>query len=290
MNYRSRTLLLMTFAALLLGVYAYTLQPVQADTKARVYMLDIGQGDSFLIVAANGKKLLIDGGKDSSVLSELSAVMPTGDRTIDVMIATHPDADHIGGLPSVLGRYDVGLFLTSQVYGSSDMYKSLLKTLADKKIPSYYVRRGMSLKLDTNEIIPSTFSILFPDRPTTNWETNTASVVGRLDMGTSSMLLNGDSPSSIERYMVQKDPKILDVDILKLGHHGSKTSSSEEYLRATSPLLALISAGARNTYGHPAPEVVARLKSLRIPSTSTIDHGIVTLTTDGNKWVEKDEK
>ncbi len=290
MNYRSRTLLFMTLTIAVLGVYAYTMQPAKADGKAHMYMLDVGQGDSILIVGANGKKILIDGGKDASVLTELSKVMPAGDRNIDVMLATHPDADHIGGLPIVLARYDVGLFLTSGVKGESDMYKTLMKTLADKKIPSYFVRRGMTVHLDENPILPSSFAILFPDRDTTNWETNTASVVGRLDIGKVSALLNGDSPSSIEHYMIQKHPQELDVDLLKLGHHGSKTSSSEEYLRATSPDLALISAGFHNSYGHPAKEVVALLKKLKIPSVSTIDNGAVTFTTDGTKWMEKDEK
>lgn len=270
----------------MLGIAALALQPAKTDGKASVSMLNVGQGDAFLIQAPNGAQLLIDGGKDSKVLSELAKVMPVGDQTIDVVIATHPDADHIGGLPLVFDRYDVGLYLTSQVTTDTQVFKDLYTILSEKSIPSYYVRRGMNLVLSPT----TSFKILFPDRDTSGWETNTASVVGRLDVHGRSMLLNGDSPISIEQYLIKTAPRDVDVDILKLGHHGSKTSSAEAFLRAASPALALISAGVNNRYGHPAPEVTARLKALGIPTLSTQDKGTVTLLTDGVKWVRKIEK
>jgi competence protein ComEC len=286
----------------LLGIVFFTL-PKDAISgtlgKARFYMLDIGQGDSFLIVAPNGGKMLVDGGKDAKVLTELSKVLSIGDRYIDVMIATHPDADHIGGLSYVLGKYNVGLFLTSEVDGSTKTFADLMRTLDKKKIPSYYARHGMSISFpksdfgkasDTSE--QNHFDILFPDRPTNNWETNNASVVGKLSFGSRTALFTGDSPISIEHYLSQAIPKVLDVDILKLGHHGSKYSSSTEYLQATSPSLALISAGVANSYGHPHQEVLDRLAALHISYISTQTAGIVTLTvsSDGGKWEMKKEK
>lgn len=280
MNRQMRTLAIMGVSIVILGIAALALQPAKSDSKASVSMLNVGQGDAFLIQAPNGAQLLIDGGKDSKVLSELAKVMPVGDQTIDVVVATHPDADHIGGLSLVLDRYDVGLFLTSQVTSDTQIFKDLYGLLQEKSIPSYYVRRGMNLVLSPT----TSFKILFPDRDTSGWETNTASVVGRLDVHGRSMLLNGDSPISIEQYLIKTAPKDIDVDILKLGHHGSKTSSSSEFLKATSPALALISAGVNNRYGHPAPEVTARLKELGIQTLSTQDKGTVTLRTDGTKW------
>lgn len=255
-------------------------KPKESVSLAKVHMLNIGQGDSFLIEAADGTQLLLDGGKDATVLSELSNVMSWNDKYIDVVVATHPDADHIGGLLDVLKRYKVGLFLTSDVYADTETYKTLISTVIDKKIPAYYVRQGMNIGLaeDTD------FKILFPDRDTHTWETNTASVVARLQIGNRTALFTGDSPISVEKYLAQTIPNDLDVDILKLGHHGSKTSTSAEYLEATTPSLALISAGVHNSYGHPHKEVLDLLKKFNIPYVSTQTVGTYTLQTDGEKW------
>lgn len=284
MTRHARTLLSMVLIIVSLAVAAVVLQPPKADGKGSIAMLNIGQGDSLLITAPSGAQLLIDGGKDATVLSELAKVMPSGDRSIDVVIGTHPDADHIGGLTKVLDRYEVGLFLTSGVTGDTDLYKNLLQQVVGKHISAYFVRKGMTVALDHD----TAFKILFPDRDTTNWETNTASVVGRLQMDNRSALFTGDSPISIEHYLATTVPNDIDVDILKLGHHGSKTSSSEEYLKAASPTLALISAGINNRYGHPNKEVVDRLRALKIPWVSTQNKGTVVFTTDGAGWVEQD--
>ncbi len=257
----------------------------EEDMMAKVHMLNIGQGDSFLIEAPNGAQVLIDGGRDASVLSELSKVMTWNDKNIDVVIATHPDADHVGGLVDVIKRYNVGLFLTSDVYSDTQIYKSLLQAVADKKIPAYFVRAGMALGLDQQN--KESFTVLFPDRDTHNWETNTASVVGRLQIGDRSALFTGDSPVAIEKYLAKTVPELLDVDILKLGHHGSKTSTSPEYLKATTPQLALISAGVNNSYGHPHKEVLDLLKQFGIPYISTQTSDTITLVTDGLKWYKK---
>jgi len=246
-------------------------------------MLNIGQGDSFLIVAADGKKLLIDGGRDTTVLSELSKVMPIGDTTIDVVLATHPDADHIGGLQYVLQRYHVGLFLTSQVTTDTKTFTDLYKELLKEHIPSYYVRHGMVLTLDA--VTSTTFTMLFPDRDTSTWKTNEASVVGKLQVGNRSALFTGDSPSSVEHFLVQAEGKELHSDVLKLGHHGSKYSSSTEYLKAVAPALGLISAGIDNHYGHPNTETLGRLNDLNIPWISTQQKNTVDLVTDGiSQW------
>lgn len=276
-----------TAAILAVLLIAHTTHSV---SQPSVTMLNIGQGDSFLIESPSGTRMLIDGGRDEAVLSELAKRMPLNDHTIDVVLATHPDADHIGGLASVLTHYKVGLFLTSDVQTDTKTESDLLKTIFNQKIPAYYVRHGMELTLDPT----MHFDVLFPDRSTINWETNTASVVGRLQIGEratgTSVLFTGDSPSTIEHYLAATIPQDIDVDMLKLGHHGSKNSSSDEFLKATSPTLALISAGVHNRYGHPASETLARLKAAHIPWVSTQDHGQITFTTDGHTWAEEDER
>lgn len=283
MTHHHRTLFIFAGILAVFITACFLLQPAKNDDKAHIYMLDIGQGDSFLIVAADGKKLLIDGGRDTTVLSQLSKVLPINDNTIDVMIATHPDADHIGGLQYVLQRYHVSLFLTSQVEADTKTFTALYQELYKHRIPSYYVRHGMTLTLDTAPLV--TFSILFPDRNTSNWQTNPASVVGRLQVGKRSALFTGDSPSSVEHFLVQSEPQELRVDILKIGHHGSKFSSSTEYLKAVAPVLGLISAGINNKYGHPSLETVSRLQALHTPWISTQQKGTVDISTDGTaQW------
>lgn len=243
-------------------------------------MFDVGQGDSFFIETKNGKQMLIDGGKDATVLTELAKVMPWNDKSIDIVLATHPDADHIGGLDEVLKRYKVDMFLTSEVGGETAEYKGLMEIVEEKKIPSFFVRFGMKFDFSDSEY----FLVLFPDRDVVGWETNTGSVVGKFVSGHRSMLFTGDSPAPIEQYLAKSVPELLDVDILKLGHHGSRTSTTAAYIKATTPSLALISAGKNNSYGHPHKEVLELLKEFNIPYISTQTKGTFLLQTDGVKW------
>lgn len=258
------------------------------NKMSKVYMFDVGQGDSFFIETKNGKQMLIDGGKDAAVLGELSKIMSWNDKSIDIVLATHPDLDHIGGLDEVFKRYKVDMFLTSEVGGETAEYKRLMAIVKDKNIPEFFVRQGMRFDLSESEY----FLVLFPDRDVSGWETNTGSVVGKFVSGQRSVLFTGDSPAPIEQYLAAKyppagGPELLDIDILKLGHHGSRTSTTSAYLKATTPQLALISAGKNNSYGHPHKEVLDLLKQFNIPFISTQTAGTVTLETDGVKWYKK---
>lgn len=268
---------------MVLVAFIVVLRPDDKTKMASVTMLDVGQGDSFLIQSANGKQMLIDGGKDATVLSELSKAMPWGDKSIDIVLATHPDMDHVGGLDEVLKRYKVDMFLTSEVGGETDEYKNLLALVNKKNIPAYFVRQGMKFDLSSTDY----FLVLFPDRDVKGWETNTGSVVGKFVSGQRSILFTGDSPAPIEQYLAATIPSDLDVDILKLGHHGSRTSTTAAYLKAATPSLALISAGKNNSYGHPHKEVLDLLKQFKVPYVSTQDTGTVTYQTDGLKWYRK---
>ncbi len=248
-----------------------------------VTMFDVGQGDSFFIQAKNGKQMLIDGGKDTKALAALAQTMPWGDRSIDVVVATHPDMDHIGGLTSIIARYKIGMMLVSGVGGDTKEYEQLLTLVQKKRIPLYVARAGMEVALSDTD----TFTVLFPDRDVHDWETNTGSVVGKFTSGERSILFTGDSPAPIEQYLVKKQSKNLDIDILKLGHHGSRTSTTAALLKVATPDLALISAGRDNSYGHPHKEVLTLLKQFSIPYVSTQTEGTVTFETDGTKWWRK---
>lgn len=238
-----------------------------------ISFLDVGQGDSILIQAPNGRQLLVDGGRDKKVLGNLREVLPQSDTSIDVVIGTHPDADHIGGLVDVLNNYNVGAILEPDVSSSSKIYSSFQNLIKEKDIPHLLARTGMNIVLDKENQI--TFRILFPDQSVVGWETNEASIVGILETPYGNVLLTGDSPSSKELYLINKDGDNLSADILKLGHHGSRTSTSMEYLETVRPKVAIISAGLDNSYGHPHKEVLDRLNSLKIPYMETSKEGTI---------------
>ena len=237
-----------------------------------VAFLDVGQGDAIFIEAPNGNQMLIDGGKGKIVLEELGKVMPPYDRSIDIVLATHPDADHIGGLPEVLKRFDVSLFIEPGVSSDSAIYQGLEEIVKEKGIKKILARRGMNINLGGGV----TFIVLFPDRDVSQFETNTASIVGKLVYGDSSFLLTGDSPKKIEQYLVSSDRNSLNSDVLKAGHHGSRTSSDESFVQAVSPEYAIISAGKNNQYGHPHKEVLDILNRYGAIILSTYETGTIT--------------
>jgi len=243
-----------------------------------VAFLDVGQGDAIYIEAPNGNQMLIDGGPSSgSLLRALGQMMPYWDRSIDVVLATHPDQDHVGGLPSVIQSMNVQNVVTTENTTNTGAYSSFEKAINEKGAQHIIARTSERIILDYGVV----FEILFPETNTTGWETNTSSIVARLSYSNESFLLTGDSPQSIEEYLIKKDGGSLHSNVLKLGHHGSKTSSSKVFLSAVNPEYAVISAGKANRYGHPSKEVVDLLTLLNIPSVSTIDHGTIIFKTDG---------
>ena len=242
-----------------------------------VAFLDIGQGDAIFIDAPSGNQMLIDGGPGKSVLRELSKVMPFYDRSIDVVIATHADQDHVGGLPNVLKNYKVNIFMEPGLSGPSSSYEELEKMVGNNKsnIKKILARRGMVVDLGDGAIL----QILFPviDPPGTN--TNMSSIVAKLVYGENEFMLTGDSPIAIEDYLVSLGG--LQSDVLKAGHHGSKTSSSDEFVRAVAPQHTVISAGKNNRYTHPHQEVLDILNNFGIKILRTDELGIIVFKSDG---------
>ncbi len=242
-----------------------------------VAFLDIGQGDAIYIEAPNGNQVLVDGGAGKQVLRALGEVMPFYDHSLDVVIATHSDADHIGGLPFVLRRFDVGAVLEPGVSSDSGIYREFEKLATDGSRAHLLARRGMKLELDQGVSL----DILFPDQDPTGWETNTASIVARLTYGENSFLLTGDSPIKIEKYLLGLEGKNLKTDVLKAGHHGSRTSTAPEYASAVQPQYAVVSAGKNNRYGHPHQEVLDILNQVGAKILSTAELGTIIFETDG---------
>ena len=253
---------------------------VFAEERAGVLtiaFLDVGQGDATFIEAPNGNQVLIDGGSGKQVLGELAKLLPAHDRSIDVVIATHPDSDHIGGLSEVLKRYDVGTILRSGAINDTAVYDSLNAAIKSRGVRDVLARRGMRLMLDKDVSL----EVLFPDRDVSRANPNEASIILRLVYGETEAMLTGDASKRIEQYLASRDGKRLQSDILKVGHHGSKTSSARNFVGFVSPEYAVISASCDNRYGHPHQEVLDTFSHFTINVLTTCEAGTIVFETDG---------
>ncbi len=246
----------------------------------KVAFLSIGQGDSTLIESPNGNKILIDAGPNGIITeSELAKELPFYDRHINLIILTHPDSDHVAGFLKIIEDYQVDQVMEPGSHAETATYKKIEEAIAAKNIPKVLARRGMRIILDKKRKIYLT--ILFPDRDPTNWETNTSSIVSRLTYGRESFLFQGDSPQKIENYLVSLDGPNLKSEVLKVGHHGSKTSTSDLYASTVNPTYAVISAGLNNRYSFPHPQTLDILNKYHTNILKTYDSGTIVMKSDG---------
>jgi len=236
----------------------------------RVVFLDVGQGDAILI-SRGSNQVLIDGGPSGQILLEkLGKYVPFWDRKIEIVIATHPDADHIGGLVDLMQTYQIGEILDTKTQSESQVYKKYREIIDAEKISEVDGVAGVNIKIEENAEV----KILSPaeNYNPNEKDTNLNSVGARLAFGENSFLFTGDLPSDGEQTLI-KSGESIDAQILKVGHHGSKYSSSVEFLKAVNPRDAIISVGANNRYGHPATEILERLKNMSINILRTDERG-----------------
>jgi competence protein ComEC len=252
--------------------------------ELEVAVLDIGQGDSIYIKSPTGVEVLIDGGPDSSVLRELPKVMAYGDRTIDAVIATHPDADHTGGLVDLLPRYEIKNFIEPGIPGSTATSQKLEAEVDENNIHREKAYRGMWLNLGGGAHL----DILFPDFDVAtlkNGATNDGCVVAHLVYKNTSALFTCDAPQAVEDHLISISTSTdLKSDLLKVGHHGSKYSSSNEFLDAVAATFAAISVGAHNRYGHPTNEALGRLQAHGAKIYRTDEDGTVIFVSNGEEF------
>lgn len=249
-----------------------------------VSFLDVGQGDAILIEGPTGIQMLIDGGRDRAVLRELPKRMGPLDRSIDIVVETHPDADHIGGLPSVFERYAVGKFMGPGIGNATNITDALISAIdTEPSLEQVLARRGMRIDLGGGAYA----DILYPDRDVSMLESNEGSIVMRVVYGDTSFLLGGDAPSIVEDAIALTYGTAIQSDVLKAGHHGSRYSTDDYWLSIIDPTVVIISAGAGNSYGHPHAEVLERVQKSGASLLSTIDEGMIVLESDGTDVIQK---
>ncbi len=258
--------------------YAFPKHTVGNDLK--VYLLDIGQGDAMYVLAPDGSDMIVDGGPKGSLLTPLQKVLPFGDREINVIVVTNPDTDHYAGFLELLKEYQVDTVILPATHSKTKTWADFESLVAEKKIPTVIASRGMRVLLDRDHGVE--YDVLFPDRDVSSWTSNDGSTVGKLVYGARSFMLTGDATAYTESLLLSgKDTAILKSDVLKVGHHGSRTSTSEAFLKAVLPTYAIISAGVHNKYGHPHQEVISRLQAFGAQILGTYERGSILCTTNG---------
>lgn len=249
-----------------------------------VNFFDVGQGDAIFIETPRGQQILIDGGPDPTVLERLSQEMPFWDRDIDLIILTHPEADHLSGLLEVLKRYKIENILWTGVVRDIAEYKEWEKLIQKEKAKIKIAQAGQKVICSISNLEHCYFIILSPLENLEGQEfkdSNNTSIITKLVFGENSFLFTGDIYKSGELQLTNQEINV-DSDILKVSHHGSKTSSSEEFLEKVSPEIGVISVG-KNRYGHPHQETLETLQKYGIKVLRTDLNGNIKIFSDGKK-------
>lgn len=255
----------------------------QPNEYLEVDWLDVGQGDAELIKTPHGKVILVDGGPDKKVLQRLGENLPFWQNKIDLIILTHPHDDHFGGLTEVLKRYQVKNLLYTNVKCSDLGYQNFLKVVDEKKVNKIIMNGQDIVTIDSINLM-----LLYPFTSLagqTYSNANNTSIVFRLNYKDINLLMTGDAEKSVEQELVSKASQDLKAQILKLGHHGSDTSSTENFLKIVNPLMGIISVGKDNKFGHPVPITLRRLERLGINFVRTDQSGTIKTLTNG-QWLK----
>ena len=284
-------LLILTSLFLLGGLFFYQ-NARFSDGKLHVIVCNVGQGDGILIRTADGEDILVDGGPDDSIINCLSNHLPFWDRTIELMVLTHPHTDHAAGLIDVLKRYTVLHFVTEKVLGTTATYKRLEDELAAEKLTAKYLFAGDRIDLaDKTSLVTlwptqewlnsSQLQVANGSSDSQNLDLNGFCLVQLLSYGNFKVLLTGDAGANVEDKIASQVGKI---DVLKVPHHGSATGMSDYFLTIINPLAAIISVGAKNKYGHPSAVALNLLKSHNIKYFRTDKDGEVEVVSDGQTF------
>lgn len=244
--------------------------------EMRLHFIDVGQGDSILIEAPNGQTMLIDGGTKGAGKKVVDYLTAQQISELHYVVATHPDADHIGGLISVLQSVPIHQFIDSGKVHTSATYEEMLTLIHSKNIPFHVPQTGDFI--DVDEAL--TIEVLSADENAQ--DNNEASIVLKMTYDQFSALLTGDAGIEMEEQMMLTQN--VSATVLKAGHHGSNTSSSRQFIEQVRPEVAILSYGQNNSYGHPHAEVIESLRQVNSKIYGTAESGDIVITTDGKNY------
>jgi len=261
------------------------------DNKIHLIMCEVGQGEAILIITPSKGQILVDGGPDKSVLDCLGRNMPFWDRSLDLVILTHPHADHYIGLLDVVERYSLGGFYTEELKSSSDGFKLLEAKLANKNLSAKYLTEGAVFKdksgAELKILWPRLAEIRKSDHNNSDPDLNGLSVVALLTYGNFSALLTGDAEKKVLDLL---NFNLNKLTLLKIPHHGSSGAVSEKFLTRLHPDLALISAGEKNKFGHPSGQTLNLLDKNKVKVLRTDVNGQIEIIADNENFILKTAK
>ncbi len=267
------------FFVLIIGLWVILFYSLQArDKNLSVYFLDVDQADAILLRTPQGINILVDGGADNALLYQVSEHLPWWDRTVDYVIITHFHDDHYMGLVELARKYKIKNIIVPKVAGHGPLYDAWLEVLAEKNLKIEEAAVGQRYDLGQGIV----WQILMAQGGEPK-DLNQSSVVIKFSNQTIDFLLMGDLPSGEETYLLQSGFD-LSAEILKVGHHGSRYSSSDDFLETVNPDLCVIESGKDNRFGHPHQEAITRLKKVGCDIKNTQDSGTISVFSDGYKW------
>lgn len=269
------------FSITIFSLFLFLNYTKTSSQNLQIHYLDIGQGDATLIITPENQKILIDTGPIGNLNQKFKEYVSYFEKEIDLLILTHPDSDHIGGIFDVLKIFEIKEMVLSQNIHQNADFQRLLQIIKSKNIPTLFANQNTDLRIGKNVFI----DFLYPFKNSSNQEQNSfsnSSLVLKILYGQQSFLFTGDAEIKQEKLITLSQQNIK-ADIYQAGHHGSKTSSSTSFLQAIQPKITIVSAAKDNSFGHPHQEILDRFKSFGIEIYQTLEEGDISLYSNGIK-------